>query len=167
MRSRNMLRVAISFAVWCAAVVFVLGGAWWRSFLEFRSSTEAHETILFEIFPGEGFSEIADRLEAGKVISSAEFLKLYLILSGGASKIQPGLYEFEIPRETGELAKAIVSGSSREAEVRIPEGATIREVDALLVRKGILREGEFIGKEGILPREGTFFPDTYRFFRRS
>ncbi|HDH97357.1 MAG TPA: endolytic transglycosylase MltG, partial [Proteobacteria bacterium] len=86
--------------------------------------------------------------------------------------IKAGVYELDLPLYPSELLGKLTGGRQKLRRITIPEGLTIREMDALLADRGVLAEGEFerycrnpdnAGRYGIEAEslEGFLFPDTY------
>ncbi len=135
-------------------------------FYELKPVSTVASSKIFEISPGDGFFEIAWRLKADKLIRSPFVFKTYSIFAGSAGKIKPGIYELSDISSTPEIIDILTRGAL-EAEVVIPDGASIYDVDSLLSGKKILPAGilvSFSEKNGI---EGKLYPDTYRFFEHS
>ena len=89
--------------------------------------------------------------------------------------LQPGSYVIASTMSVPEIVGMLSSPGGNEAIVTIPEGATLKDIDALLTKAGVIDEGalarfrfedlaqeyQFLRGENSL--EGFLFPDTYRF----
>jgi len=134
-------------------------------------------STTFTIEAGESFRGIGARLSQEGLVRSISMFKVYAFLTGRAQKFQPGVYTLSSGMSVSEIVSTITTVGSNEATVTIPEGATIRDIDALLFRAGVLAEAgavlryDFTKLFGIYPfltpetksLEGYLFPDTYRF----
>lgn len=134
---------------------------------------------LFVIKEGEGASSVAERLEDSGLIRSSSAFKLYLLVRGRISKINPGVYDLLFGGNSREIANIITKrGNQENVKITIPEGWTIQMVENKLSEKGVitgrklteLKIGDFSDKFSFLKEfpqennlEGLLFPDTYEF----
>ena len=129
---------------------------------------------------GTSVSAIADLLAEKGVIRSALAFKIHVRLSGRQGSLQAGSFSLRPSMSTPEVVDALAKGFAEEAIVTIPEGYTVRDIDALLAEKGIAKAGAilecartcaFAGVD-FLPSgadlaarggrvEGYLYPDTY------
>ncbi|MEK7513067.1 MAG: endolytic transglycosylase MltG [Patescibacteria group bacterium] len=135
----------------------------------------SREVQAFRIVRGEGFRDIAARLSQGSLIKSIAVFKLYAFLTGNAQKFQPGMYELHAGMSVPELVDTLTRGGKNEFAVTIPEGATVKDVAAILAAAGATEDESlatltpdlFSSKYPYLAQvsslEGFLFPDTYRF----
>ena len=117
--------------------------------------------------------------EKGEIRSSMAFV-LYSKLHGVQGGLQAGSFVLKTSMRTPDVIEALSKGFTDEVRITIPEGFTVKDIDALLVEKGITEPGEitkcaqtcdfsafaFLPKpKGLAPRGGTIegylFPDTY------
>jgi UPF0755 protein len=124
---------------------------------------------FFRIDPGEGFFEIAQRLQAEDIIRSSSAFSLLAILSGNAGDVKPGTYALSPAQGSEDILATLVRGIVDEVEVVIPEGATIYQIDDILSDAGIIAPRSLVLYALTLqePVEGRLFPDRYRFYRGS
>lgn len=115
---------------------------------------------------GDGFREIAERLEDEGFIKSSQAFKLFLIISGRARDLKPGIYKLNSNLGALQISSLLVKGEGRTRRVTIREGASIFEIDKILSSEGIIEKGSLIkfSNERI---EGYLYPDTYEFFVES
>ncbi len=160
------------------AIVIAAGIGGWVFFLA-RAQTQTVDgsvaPVVFSIAPGENVFSVAGALYARGVISSPAFFVAYAYAEGLANHLQAGTYRLTAPLSTGALAHLFADGPP-EISVLVPPGATIREIDALLARDGIisagalvaLSPGSFVGEfpflAGAKTLEGFLMPDTYAFY---
>lgn len=123
---------------------------------------------------------IAERLEEEGIIRSARAFTLYVRLRGFPSQLQAGDFLLHPSMTVEQVVDALRRGFSDEVTVTIPEGFTVKDIDALLAKKGLIAEGEFtacaqrcdLSGFSFLPQgganaarggrvEGYLFPDTY------
>lgn len=191
--------VAVIGVLWLAYFMFMLSPV--ASGIEIGSNGQTTSSTVVGIEPGslkpfvikrgDGFSKIAFSLEEYGLVRSAKFLKLYVLLSGKADKLKPGLYEISPAMTSGEIIKLLVAGPSAEVTVLIKEGETIDQIDAKLADFGVIDRGGLKNlslKEKLIESkvasstvnislkdeyefllyadslEGFLFPDTYRLF---
>jgi UPF0755 protein len=155
-------------------VVALLGAA--AAFLISPTPALTEESLIVEIAPQAGATEIAERLrEVGAVRSTWAFLAVSAV-HGGVRRLKPGEYEFPKGASTLTVARMVESGRVRQYPVLHPEGATISELAraleaARLARTEdvlrVARDPAFLATQGIeAPSiEGYLFPDTYQFVR--
>lgn len=127
------------------------------------------ELVEFRVRSGDGFGEISERLTGDGLVRSKFAFRAVSLVSGAAPRLKPGEYLLSAASSTLEIVSQLVGGASREVEVRIPDGASLYQIDRVLSDAGVLPEGEFLGYVFSLPdnQEGKLFPDTYRFFLES
>ena len=138
-----------------------------------------NQKVEFIVEKGEGFKQIAENLEAQKLIKSSKSFKVYLLINGWANKLKPGIYQipYELPAQ--KVAEMLLAGTPNEKTITIPEGYTLSMIDHKLKSEGILSDDESLLKLKIADfqkdyeflkdapanasLEGFLFPDTYRF----
>lgn len=166
-----ILSIAVVILLWIPYYIYMLGPA-----VSVVPTLGAAEPVRFSVAKGSGLRAISTDLEGGQLIKSAQFFRLYSFLSGRAHQLKPGIYEISPASSTPEIAKQLVAGPTNEVEIRILEGATVREIDAQLAKAGVIAAGElmaqtvgsssaeypFLAKAKTF--EGFLFPDTYRFY---
>ena len=141
-------------AILAAAAVAIMGlGAYWTQ-LPPSATVEA----TFVVPRGAGLSQIADDLEAARLINSAEQIVLLARMRGDASSIKAG--EFLIPAKANpnDILDILVEGKAVNRFVTVPEGMTVKNVIARLNSADGLT-GEVIK----IPAEGTLLPNTYSY----
>lgn len=127
---------------------------------------------------GEGFREIAGKLREEGLIRSRKAFMIFGAFSGSAHKLKPGNYVLNSGSSTPAILREIARGPVVDVSVTIPEGATLKDIDAILVRAGVLSSEKLadfpLNKltqydflRGAPDLEGFLFPDTYRFFLNS
>lgn len=159
-----------SIALFALLFVAVFLGLLWPASPELQrgepvSGNNAQESITFSVDKGESFRSIANRLSEAGIIRSSSAFKIYALVTGGASKLKPGIYELKQSMSMPEIMSELVGGPEGDITVVIQDSASVYEIDKILAEAGILlNEGElpkFALKENL---EGRLFPDTYRFF---
>lgn len=133
----------------------------------------------FEIKAGQGLLEVASNLRGAGLIRSRTAFEIYAVLSGSAHLLKPGDYLLDAASSTPLIVANLVKGARAEAEIVIPEGWTLKDIEITLSRENILslkslsnfnleqirKDYDFLATAKSL--EGFLFPDTYRFFRQS
>jgi len=143
-----------------------------------KARTEAGSVEIFRIDRGDSLTDISQRLKESGFIGSTGFFKFYTFIVGAAHRFQPGVYQLEKGGGVSKIVRVLIGGV-QPADVVIPEGATLRDIDFKLSEAGIIRRGELadffrdpqieeLKKEFWFLRdkktvEGFLFPDTYRF----
>lgn len=140
-----------------------------------KSSTLS-EGKLFSIKRGQNLFQISENLEREGLIKNKYFFDFFVLIQGKARKLQAGEYELDPVMNIAEIAKKIISGQTLKIKITIPEGSTLREIQAKLSENFPRPD---LGKDKIegfsadfsflkdLPKgaslEGFLFPDTYYF----
>lgn len=131
------------------------------SFLLRPVSSEV-SVYTFEVREGDGFWDIFSRLEEAHLIRSSSMATGLAFIQGQLRALKPGTYELSPHLSTRDILNILEAGSRKEVVVKIPEGASLFEIDALLAEAGVLPPRVLILDHDHL--EGRLFPDTYRFF---
>ncbi|NUZ08038.1 endolytic transglycosylase MltG [Piscinibacter koreensis] len=136
----------------------------------------AAPTVELAIEPGTTPAKVAEGWVAAGVRTSPELLYQWFKWSGQARQIRAGSYEVTAGVTPRSLLEKMVRGDESVAFVRIPEGATFRQVRAELAKAEALRPTlaglsdpdlmQAIGAPGVHP-EGRFHPDTYSYSKGS
>jgi len=122
-------------------------------------STTIREETSFIIPAGSSLGQVADKLEAEGLISSAQGFRLRARLLGSSAPIQAGEFLLTPGMSQGEILAAFQSGDVIRRFVTIPEG-----MPSVLVWERLMAE-EMLTGEIPVPPEGSILPDTYDFER--
>ncbi len=160
-KRRWLLWVLGILGIFGLAVISVAGyGVWMVSTpLSFK---DANQT-LFIITKGESLEEIAGNLAKADLIRKKELFVYYAYYKKEWQKLQAGEYALRRDMNIPEILAVFVEGKvvPDEIAVTFPEGFTVRDMDALLVKNELLQPGAF--RLVSADWEGYLFPDTYRF----
>lgn len=139
-------------------------------------------TMVVIVEPGMSVRQIARLLLDRHVIRSSFLFQTLAWWQGNADRLQAGAYELSPSLSLSQVIDVLRQGRVTEARVTIPEGLTIREIDALLASKGFGQPGDLLdcarrcdfSSFDFLPTksatddpavgsrlEGYLFPDTY------
>lgn len=113
----------------------------------------------FEVKVGDGTRDIAKNLKNDKLISSD--LAFSVLVYSKSWLLQTGVYRIEKDMNAYAIARLIHSGKVEEYTMTVPEGWRATQIDELLVKKGVIKKGDFTLIAA--KKEGYLFPDTYRF----
>lgn len=167
-RSLRFLLATLIFAVLAAGVY----GAWYL----YAPVTPAKLPVEFEVPAGSSLRATARSLEKAGVLARPLHFEIYARVTGRAKEIKAGNYEVTAPASPAELLDKLTRGAVMQAELRIIEGWTFRQLRAALDASMFLRHdsarlsvAELLGRIGAKEThpEGLFFPDTYLFARGS
>lgn len=141
---------------------------------------DSDKRISVTIPSGSSTAAIAQLLEDEGVIRSPLAFKALVKKQDLAGKLQAGTFVLQPSMTSQEVAEALTQGKTSEMSVTIPEGYTVKDIDALLADKGLIKVGEFIDCANdcdfatfdfLAPRgnqakrggkvEGYLYPDTY------
>lgn len=126
---------------------------------------------------GEGLKEIAASLSQAGLIKSITAFKFYVLFTGEAQYLKPGVYQLGGRMSVPEMVNLLVKGPNEDITVTIPEGTTLKEIDKILSSRGVIAQGSLIDfnfrnsriideysfLEWVDSLEGFLYPDTYRF----
>lgn len=159
-------------------VIVLVGFLWYRYALSSVSASQDRTVMTVE--SGMSVSRIADLLEEKNLIRSPFAFRMYVRLHGAQSKLQAGRFVLSQVMSVPEIIEVLRSGKSQEVSVTIPEGWTVRDIDAEIARMGLAASGsvldcavrcdfstfDFLPKvSGLAERggklEGYLYPDTY------
>lgn len=153
---------------------FSLSGSYFLYSLKATASASQSFSIIVE--QGEGIKEVSSLLSQKGLIRSVAAFKLYALLSGSAHRLKPGLYQINSSFSIPEIIRILVAGPDREITVTISEGMTLKDIDFLLNKSGVIKRGALLSaaadknllkdypfSSGKKSLEGLLFPDTYRF----
>ena len=103
-------------------------------------------------------SEVIDRLEREGVVDKAFLLTLYWQLTGRASQIKGGEYQFKKEASLDQVTTTLIEGKTIKHSLTIAEGKTSQEIIELM-----LADTNLAGEIKDIPKEGTLLPETYKF----
>ena len=178
-RKKWMIVLAAAFLLAAFAALF------WRA-LTTTPMGKRGQTTWVNIPLGSSTTQIAGVLEEHGVITNGFWFRVYLYITGSGSDLQAGDYRFAsgltLPQVVAELRQGSVAYNT--VTVTIPEGYTVSQIVALLVKDGVCSKQSFMQqvKTGNFPYpfvpspskvnknirdrlEGYLFPDTYDFLR--
>ena len=142
------------------------------------SSADRVKVVIESGTPTIGIVEI---LEEKNLIRSPLATKIYLKLNGLDGSLQAGVFLLQKSLSVSDLIIALQTGKTAEIAITIPEGYTVRDIDALLAEVGLSEVGDIVDCANtcdfstfeFLPEdtsvlaqrggklEGYLFPDTY------
>ncbi len=117
---------------------------------------------IFIIKQGQGLKEITANLEEAELIKNKTWFMAYIFYKGWAAQLQAGEYSLNPAWSVFQISRKIVKGEiiSSEVLITIPEGFTLKQIDARLAKAGLIELGELAQQSEL---EGYLFPDTYEF----
>lgn len=172
--ARRFAKQCLSILI-LSAVLGLLGlvGTW--IFVHQPAAIEAREQII-QVSRGAGLRQIASQLhEAGLIRHPLPFV-LYAKAKRLAPRLQAGEYALSANMPPAEILDILYRGRVMHRTLTIPEGATLRDIAALVAAKTMVSEQRvldlgsdlaFIESLGLaVPSlEGYLFPDTYHVTR--
>ncbi len=156
-------------AVGLLLVVGFLALVWWPVPL-------SEPKLLVRVPAGASLKVAAQSLNTGGVQVSPWIISGVGRVAGLSTSIKAGSYEFDQGISLWALLRKLSSGDTSQGEVLFVEGITFRELRAklnaqpdLIHSTQALSDQAVMAKLGVPDRkpEGWFFPDTYRFDKRS
>jgi UPF0755 protein len=150
--------VILIFILFLVAAAFA---AWF--YINIMPPSTSVNNTYFHVENGESASLIANNLFGKGYIKNPNLFRLYLKLTGDASKIQSGDYQISPMLNLMQVANILV-GNPLSLTVTIPEGFNRQEIAVRLTEK--LNKSKTFTAEFLKasePNEGYLFPDTYSF----
>ncbi|MFH1461082.1 MAG: endolytic transglycosylase MltG [Patescibacteria group bacterium] len=128
--------------------------------------TESSQEQIFTIESGRGLREIANNLDEAQLIRNKTLFVAYALYKGWAAQLKAGDYALSPNLTIGQIVRKIVAGEviSQDITITIPEGFTLKQIDARLAEAGLIESGQLLAKPEL---EGYLFPDTYQFNRKA
>lgn len=156
----------------------IAGYLWYLHALSPRGGTGA---VKLTVEKGMGVSQVGGLLAEKEIIRSPLAFKLYMKFSGAEGGVQAGTFLFRPSMSVEDIAQVLRTGKAEEVSVTIPEGWTVRQIDAYLAERGLAASGAVLeclrtcdfGSFDFLPAasrelaprggrlEGYLFPETY------
>lgn len=129
---------------------------------------------IITIQPGEGFRNIAERMEKEGIIEKALLLRILARLQKRDTRVHSGEYPMSPALSPQALLDMMVEGRVRRYRLTLPEGLRITEIARRATETGLVTEEAFLAialdpefaKTLGIPSanlEGYLFPDTYFF----
>lgn len=144
--------------------------------LDSADATRRPVTVL----SGLSVSDIGWLLKNKGIIRSATAFSLYARWHGAEESLQAGDFMLNSGMNVAEVVRALQRGFSEESAITIPEGFIVKDIDQLLSKKGLIKEGDFLGCAAVCDLrayeflsvdsgiasiggqvEGYLFPETY------
>jgi UPF0755 protein len=171
------------FLIFC----LLLGGYFFIHYQITTPVSQQFQEQTFIVQKGESLRQISQHLEKEGLINQDYWFKFYVLMKGWAAHLQAGEYLLSPSMDISQIAQKIVKGEaiSQDIQVTIPEGFTLKQIDARLAQVGLIQPGElinfdptqvssfspstFLEQKGagqafqVSGLEGYLFPDTYRF----
>lgn len=158
-------------------VLILITYTWYRFQLRaLDGASAARVSIVIE--PGTPTQRIGDMLAEKGLIRSPFAFGIYTRLH--RSTLQAGSFTLQPAKSAPEIIEILQSGKTEERAITIPEGFTVKDIDALLVAEGLTKSGEvqncaltcdfstfdFLPTSTALAKrggklEGYLYPDTY------
>jgi UPF0755 protein len=127
---------------------------------QFRAPGPSETEQVFVVPRGASLNQIAERLEADGLISSATIFRLGARAGGKAAGLRFGEYRVPPQASMDDVLALLASGDTVDYAITVPEGLTSWEVVELLRASDLLS-----GEIDSTPAEGTLAPETYNIQR--
>ena len=151
--------------------LFVIGalavaGVGYLGYTQFRKPGPLAQPATIVVERGDSFESITPELAEKNVIARQTFpnvLALGARVTGKASQLQTGEFEFKPGMSMEEVVAHLTEGKPLQRRLVVPEGFTVWKVWERLV--ALRNDGLIVGELGEMPPEGTLWPATYPFTR--
>ena len=183
-RRRRFFLRSVLWVIFVIAASLALSGVGWLLANDFCAFNKEPVTATIVVTKDDDLASVAGKLKDEGLIEYKWFFKLFGKVAHAESKIGIGQYELNTEMDYSALINGMRNrNAALDAEtvrVTIPEGATVRQIIALLAQYGVNTEEELTevaknhdftysfldpARKGDLTRlEGYLFPDTYEFY---
>ncbi len=134
-------RHPVAFLLLAALGVLLLMWLWYGHALKPMSS-DTVTAISITVNQGMSASQVASELKEKDLIRSTTAFSFFAKRHGYATRLKAGAYVLHPSQSVEEMLEVLVGGSQSQIVVTIPEGYTVEDIDALLVKKGLIKPGE-------------------------
>jgi UPF0755 protein len=139
-------------------IIILLAGLFWWNEGTSPINPSSKETVIFVVSKGVGLKEIANKLEAAKLIRNRVIFFLNARFARLEDKIQAGTFRLSQSMTAQEIAQNLTHGTL-DIWVTIPEGKRGTEIAEILKEK--IPTYDFSWPLTLTANEGYLFPDTY------
>ncbi|MEI8230622.1 MAG: endolytic transglycosylase MltG [Candidatus Peregrinibacteria bacterium] len=124
-------------------VIFSASYGWYRFELRPISATNSAR-VKVDIPKGASVDRIGELLSSSHLIRSQTAFKLFTRFHGSSASLQAGTFLLSPSMGVQDIVAVLHSGKSEEMSITIPEGFSVRDIDALLHGKGISSSGAIL-----------------------
>ncbi|RMD65509.1 endolytic transglycosylase MltG [Candidatus Parcubacteria bacterium] len=124
------------------------------------------EPATIVVWEGDSLHKVAAMLQKEGLIRS-QWLFAWYARRTHRDFVRPGRYRIPRGLDADALLALLGQGARKKATVRIPRGAPIFEIDALLAAQHIIRPGSLVALQKEEELEGRLFPGSYTFLTES
>ncbi|PIP65772.1 endolytic transglycosylase MltG [Candidatus Peregrinibacteria bacterium CG10_big_fil_rev_8_21_14_0_10_49_16] len=161
-------------------LIATIGSYFWYGYNLGPVSKKNAKREQITIEQGMSVEQITNLLAEKGMIRSPLAFKLHVAFNGLSAALQAGTFIFDQSMNAEEVVMLLTTGKSKEIRITIPEGFTVKDIDALLAEQQLIEAGdildclkvcdfssfEFLPDKKDLARrggklEGYLFPDTY------
>ena len=166
-KARSFLVTVLNLVI----TLFVIGalaaaGVGYLGYAQYRKPGPLAQKAAIVVERGDSFESITPELVEKNIIPRQTFpnvLALGARLTGRASQLKTGEFEFEPGMSMEQVVMHLTEGRPLQRRIVIPEGFTVWKVLERLV--ALRNEGLLVGELGEMPPEGTLWPATYPYTR--
>jgi UPF0755 protein len=146
-------RTAYKIIIAAVIVYAAFSAAWYFSL----SGEKKHISVK----SGETARSVSLKLKEKNLILSADLFLCWVKVSGSASKIKAGYYEFTRKDGMFKILSELKSGSSSLVKFTVPEGSSIKQTAEIIAGKIPIDKEVFIKAAEEAKAEGYLMPETY------
>jgi UPF0755 protein len=165
-----------------AILAIILAAAAWTAIDLYRfAKTPAGPNtgpVVFSIAQGESFTDLIERLQSAKLVTSVRRFKLLARFRGDDKRLKAGEYQLAENMTPLQVLDTLVHGKVFLHSLIIPEGLTVAQIAAETERMGLAAADRFVSLANdpetaksfgleCQTLEGYLFPDTYHFPRNA
>lgn len=167
------------------AVALVVTALIWYNYQITAPISNDQSIINFEVIPGEGVSQISQKLTENGLIRSQFYFQVYVWTKDLQRNFIAGVHELSSSMNIKEMASILTQPGSSEYVITIIEGWNNKEIGSYLENQGLFSQQNFFAevsynlskyyeqydflsdKPQNVDLEGYLFPDTYRVFKNA
>ena len=161
---RRRLIIVLIFTALMAGLTALAGLDLYR--FAYQSGSQPAKLIIIE--PGSSLKKIARELKDCNLISSSERFIILNRLLQSSTLLKAGEYRIEAAASPLQIIATLKQGQVFQRWISIPEGFTLRQIEARLQAKGLCQNDEFKQLTSLPTNlEGYLFPSTYSYSRQT
>jgi UPF0755 protein len=160
-----------ALAAAAVGLTIIVGYSWYRTELRPAGSGPAQ---VFVVAPGTNAPKVASALHDARLIRNRNAFLTYMNFHGLRGLLKAGSYSIAPSESSPQIAAILTRGDSSLGELVIPEGYTIKQIEAAAAKRGIATsdfeaalaaphsQAILATKPAGVSLEGYLFPDSYQ-----
>jgi UPF0755 protein len=155
------------------SLLILAAGSYFAYRISLRPVASTGDAQTFTVSSGQNAQTIATNLKKANLVRSRDAFITYVNFHGLRPKLKTGTYSLKPSYSTPEIAQIIGGGKTLTKRLVIPEGYTLKQIEAAAAKQGITR-ADFVAalnaphaqsflsaKPANVSLEGYLYPDSY------